>query len=144
MFFKKIFAFFQILQGASVLAVSVFNSWCLKQKSGIFRHFPNVYLLPIFVCIMDYPPDSMNLSLKISSLSCLGCVAYYLLSISGQIYRFAQNQLYLWRALTTIFGNFHGVVMLMAKLFDPAQFVLYWICLFFTYLWIEYVKISVS
>ena len=50
------------------------------------------------------------------------------------------NALQTWHLLTRHYGNIHGIVVLATNLFDPIQFILFWIALFFNQIWLEYIK----
>ena len=47
---------------------------------------------------------------------------------------------YTWQQLARFYGNIHAAMVLATNLFDPVQFILYWIALFFNQIWIEYMK----
>ena len=105
------------------------------------KWFPNIYLLPIMFRMMDYPIDLLPVSLRVSSLTTLAFVILYLVHITPSIFRFAQSSLMTWKILSAIYGNFQTMIYVLTKVFDPVQFVLYWIALFISFLWIEYVKV---
>jgi len=130
----------QILQISSIIAISSGNAWCIGFKNPVMKWFPNIYLLPILVRMLDYPIDLLPLVAKGASLTSLAFVILYLVHITPSIFRFAQASLITWKILASVYGNFQTLIYVMTKLFDPVQFVLYWIALFASYLWFQYVK----
>lgn len=126
----------------SCISVSVLMSWCMGFKSPVMKWFPNVYLLPIVVRLMDYPMNILPLALKLSTLSLLVVVALYLIYNLPSIVRLAYNALETWQLISLLYGNVHALALTMTRLFDPIQFILYWIALFFSQLWLEYIKVK--
>lgn len=133
--------FLQALHGVSCISVSVVIAWCIGFKSPVLKWFPNIYLLPIIVRLMDYPINVLPLALKFSTLCLILIVALYLVYSLPTILRLAQNALETWQLITLLYGNVHALALTMTRLFDPIQFILYWIALFFSQLWLEYIKV---
>ena len=96
----------------------------------------------IIVRMLDYPIDLLPLAARVASLTNLAFVILYLVHITPSIFRFAQASLITWKILASVYGNFQTMIYVMTKLFDPVQFVLYWIALFASYLWFQYVKVQ--
>ena len=96
----------------------------------------------IIVRMLDYPIDLLPLAARGASLTNLAFVILYLVHITPSIFRFAQASLITWKILASVYGNFQTLIYVMTKLFDPVQFVLYWIALFASYLWFQYVKVQ--
>ena len=80
-------------------------------------------------------------SLNVSSLLVMLIVVLYWLYLSPTLFKYGQEALLTWQLITSIYGNMHGIVLAMTKLFDPVLFVLYWIALFLAQLWIENAKV---
>ena len=78
----------QVVQVATILAVSAFNTWCLDLKSSAMKAFPNAYLLPIIVRFLNYPADVLHMSLWTSSITVLFFVTLYLVHIFPPILTF--------------------------------------------------------
>ena len=92
--------------------------------------------------MLDYPIDLLPLVARGASLTNLAFVILYLVHITPSIFRFAQASLITWKILASVYGNFQTMIYVMTKLFDPVQFVLYWIALFASYLWFQYLKVQ--
>lgn len=132
----------QFCQIASCLSISVFNAWCLNFKSPWMIWFPSLYLIPVWVRMMDYPVDLLPLSLNVSSLAVLLFVIFYWLYLAPTLFKYGQEALLTWQLMTSLYGNGQGIVLAMGRLFDPVLFVLYWIALFLAQLWTEHAKVQ--
>lgn len=130
----------QILQGTSIIAVSVFITWCLNLKNSILKIFPNVYLLPILVRLLDFPLDALEISLWISSRVILIIVGIYLMACTPPLVQFARQKLFEFQTTRFFHGTFHTLIILANAMFDPTLFIIYWAVLFLTYGWMEYAK----
>ena len=104
--------------------------------------FPSLYLIPVWVRILDYPVDLLALSLNVSSLAVLLIVIFYWLYLAPSLFKYGQEALLTWQLMTSLYGNGQGILLTMGRLFDPVLFVLYWIALFLAQLWTEYAKVN--
>lgn len=134
------YLFLQLLQGLSVTSVAVIVSWCLNIQNPVLKWVPNSYLIPILVRLLDYPEDMLISSLRIATTITLTSTILYVFYLTPSILRFSMNALQTWHLLTRHYGNVHGIAVLATNLFDPIQFILFWIALFFNQIWLEYIK----